>query len=73
MVNIKQINDERLGRWKNQLNRKHATPILIVGVGHDHNQGDLIILTTEERSDNDILQILLSIASSLKQKIDSQN
>ncbi len=59
MVNVKFINDERLGRWKNQLNRKNATPVLLIGIGHDHNAGDVTVLVTEERSDEDIKLLLV--------------
>lgn len=54
MVNAKAINDERLGRWKIQLNRKHATPVLLLGIGHDHNSGNLTLLTTEDITDEEL-------------------
>lgn len=73
MVNVKAINDERLGRWKNQMNRKHATPLLLVGVGHDHNNGDIVILTTEERTEQETLAIILGVATKLQEQINSQN
>lgn len=69
MVNCKAINKERLGRWEVQLNRKHATPLLILGVGHDHNEGDLVILTTEGRSDVEVLLFLEGAVKLLKDKL----
>lgn len=72
-VNVKAINDERLGRWKNQLNRKHATPFILLGIGHDHNVGNLVILCTEERSDEDILLGLEKAVLMLKEQISQKN
>lgn len=72
-VNVKAINDERLGRWKNQLNRKHSTPFILLGIGHDHNEGNLVILCTEERSDTDILLGLKKAVSLLEEQISGKN
>ncbi len=71
MVNVKFINDERLGRWKNQLNRRHATPIVLVGVGHDHNSGEVTVLCTEERTDDELITLLEGAAQKLRNKIQS--
>lgn len=73
MVNVKAINDERLGRWKNLLNRKHSTPIIILAVGHDHHEGDLVVLTTEDRSDEETLLFMEGAVKLLREKVASQN
>ncbi|HRH61258.1 MAG TPA: hypothetical protein PL045_11840 [Chitinophagaceae bacterium] len=59
MTNVKYINDERLCRWKTKLNRQHATPVLLIGFGMDHKAGEVTILVTEERTNEEIKNILL--------------
>ena len=48
------ICDERLDRWKTALVFEHATPVLLLGVSHDHNSGKCVLCTTEEMSDSAI-------------------
>jgi hypothetical protein len=55
---INKINIERLTRWKDRLNNAHATPLLLIGVGHDHKNGQLTICATEERTDQEILLLM---------------
>lgn len=55
---IHKINVERLGRWKNKLVDNHATPVMLLGVGHDHKEGELQICITEERTDQQIYLLL---------------
>lgn len=64
MVNVKFINNERFGRWKTVFNRKEATPVVIIGIGHNKNEGEVVILTTEDRSDE---QLRLLLAEALRQ------
>lgn len=52
---INKINVERLTRWKDRLNEQHSTPIMLLGVGHDQKEGQLVVLVTEERTDAEIL------------------
>lgn len=73
MVNVKAINDERLGRWKVQLNRRHATPIVLMGVGHDHNNGQIITLCTEDRTDEELLLFLMEAVRELQKSITEKN
>lgn len=58
MVNVKAINDERFGRWKVQFNRHNSTPVLMVGVGHDHVDGRIFFLTTEDRTNEEAILFL---------------
>lgn len=55
---LKIINQERLTRWKNRLNENFATPVIIIGVMHKKNKGTPIVLTTEERTDQEIILFL---------------
>jgi len=38
---IRKIGQERLSSWLNGLVRDHSTPVLMIGVGHDMNSGDI--------------------------------
>ena len=48
MVPTEQITDERLNRWKERLRESHATPLCLIGIGHDHNSGTPVVVTLEE-------------------------
>jgi len=39
---------ERLHRWGERLADGHATPVVLVGVGHDHASGQILVVTLEE-------------------------
>lgn len=52
------ICDQRLRRWKTRLAYEHATPVLLVSVGHDDKLGQIVICTTEEMSNFEISLLL---------------
>lgn len=51
---IEDICSVRLEGWTKRLTQEHSTPVLLLGVGHDHKKGQLVICTTEEMTDRDI-------------------
>jgi hypothetical protein len=53
-VEIEKICRDRLDRWIQNLVKEHATPVVLVGVGHDDQSGKVVICTTEEMSQEDI-------------------
>ena len=59
---IEAICSERLERWQKKLEGEHATPVLLMGVGHDHNKGKLVVCCTEDCDD---AQLALWLASAL--------
>lgn len=59
---ISEICTERLGRWQKKLEGEHATPVLLMGVGHDHNKGKLVVVVTEDCDD---AQLYLWLAGAL--------
>jgi len=63
---IDSISKQRLYSWKEKLNAEHATPVLLLGVGHDHNNGKIVICVTEDRSDQEIILFLEKALASLK-------
>jgi len=70
---INKINVDRLTSWKNRLNEQHSTPMMLVGVGHDHKSGELMILVTEERTDYEILLLMREALRMLEQQHSSKN
>jgi hypothetical protein len=55
---VREICNERLSRWADRLVSEHATPIILIGVSHDHKSGQLVLCTTEEMSNADIRALL---------------
>lgn len=66
MVNTKKITHERLGSWEKRLTESHATPILLVGVGHDHVNGQINICVTEDMPNAQIIAFLEYALKELK-------
>lgn len=65
-VDVKKITDERLTEWSKQLAAAHATPVLLMGVGHDHVSGQIHIVVTEDLSREQILAFLKYAVKSFK-------
>lgn len=55
---IPEANQDRLNRWGQRLISSNATPIILVGVGHGPNQGDIVLCTLEDMPD-EYLELLL--------------
>jgi len=51
---IRSICAERLGKWQERLVSEHSTPVLLLGVGHDSKKGQMVVVTLEDMSDNDL-------------------
>lgn len=66
---IRQINKLRLEGWADVLTKQHATPVLLIGVGHDHAGGKFHICTTEDCEDETLLEVLESITTNLKRQL----
>jgi len=64
---LTQICQSRLARWQKRLVQEHATPVLLLGVGHDDQSGKVVVLTLEEMSDSDILMFVGQTINLLKQ------
>jgi hypothetical protein len=48
---IHAVCSERLATWANRMASEHATPVLALGVGHDHHIGNLTLHITEDLPD----------------------
>lgn len=58
---IYEITIHRLQRWSLKLRADHATPLCLVGVGHDHKLGQLVVCVPEEFTNFDIIEILKAV------------
>jgi hypothetical protein len=50
MVPTERITKERLAGWEEKFRIQHATPILLIGVGHDWNSGQAVVCIVDEPS-----------------------
>ena len=55
---IETICRDRLGGWTKRLVEEHSTPILLVGVGHDHKTGQVVLCMPEEMTDLEVMHFL---------------
>ena len=58
---IRQICKDRLAMWTDDLVGDHATPLLLLGIGHDDRSGNISICTVEEM-DRDKITVFLAQA-----------
>jgi hypothetical protein len=49
---IRRINLERLKRWQELLIQEHGTALALVGVGHDHVSGKLMVCSPDNGPSN---------------------
>jgi hypothetical protein len=59
MVPTEKITDERLALWRGRLSQMHATPAVLIGIGHDHQSGKLVVCTTTDMPDNILREMLM--------------
>lgn len=52
---IETICKERLDKWAKRLVGDHATPVLVLGVCHDEKQGQVVLCTTEEMTEPELI------------------
>jgi hypothetical protein len=61
-VNCKKITEKRVVD-------SHATPVLLLSVGHDHVSGQLTICITQDRTDQEIIAFLQGAINELKKQM----
>lgn len=57
-VQTERITRERLDEWAQTLAEHHATPILLVAIGHDETTGQLHVCVPEDVSSATIRQLV---------------
>lgn len=68
---IRKICRERLGKWTERMVEEHATPFILLGIGHDHKIGKRVICTVEneEMTTDRIIALILDMAAHLHESI----
>lgn len=64
---ISRICSDRLDSWSQLLVKDHATPVLLLGIGHDHRSGTVSLCTLEGIPNQDIEKFLLLALEKLGQ------
>lgn len=59
MATTEEITRERFASWTKRMSEQHSTPMLLLGVGHDHTSGQLVVLVPEEVTNADVRRLLL--------------
>ena len=62
MVNVQAITIERLKEWGRDCMEDHATPALMLAIGHDEHQGEIHVYVPED-VDKDMLREFLLLAA----------
>jgi hypothetical protein len=68
-VNVREITHERLGIWEKLIINAHATPTLLLGIGHDHVKGQLVVCVTEDCSNEEVLMLLYGAIKELQKQM----
>lgn len=55
---IQTITSARLARWAAFQNGRHATPAVLISVGHDHASGELVVQCCEDMTDDQLAALL---------------
>ena len=61
------ITKQRFDGWQKRLSEEHATPIILIGVGHEHKSGQLVICVPEGVDDELLVGALRFALASLLQ------
>lgn len=70
---LAQISSVRLAKWGETIVKEHGTPMLTIGVGHDHNAGNIILCMPEDLSDSQALLLLRGVIRALQGRCAAQN
>ncbi len=71
---IQKINSERLAGWSKKFSAAHATPVALIGVGHDHKAGEIHLCICENGPTNqEIAAFLRGAAAQLDARAVAQN
>lgn len=65
---IEQIWCDRITRWGPKLSTEHSTPVILIGIGHDHKSGQITVCVPETFTDFEIMGILKAALFHLKKE-----
>jgi len=68
---LAEVIDERLAKWGQRLKEQNASPVILVGIGHDRNSGNTVLCTVEnEEMSIQVLRAFLVNAVELLDNLD---
>lgn len=70
---IREICEERLGKWTEVLVEEHCTPAILIGVGHDQVSGAIHMIIPEDWSEEQAIAILTGTLAKLTEKQDQMH
>lgn len=59
-VDYDQITSWRLARWADELSAQNSTPFILVGIGHERTNGQLIVCVPENLADDEVIGLIRS-------------
>ncbi len=66
MVSTEQIANARLESWKHKLADFNATPLVLIGVGHEHKSGELVVCVPNNVEDDLLIGALVFAINAIK-------
>jgi len=60
------ISRSLLAQWDKQLEAQAATPLVLIGLGHNEFQGKAVVCASANATPNDLRRILAEVAASIK-------
>lgn len=70
---IAEITIQRVSQWAQKVIDEHATPVLMLSVGHDHHSGTVVVSSCEETDDAELLLWLHGAQQLLTKKIAAEH
>jgi hypothetical protein len=62
------INAHRLREWQHVLSENNATPLLLIGVGHDERSGEFHLLVPDGVSRDSVMAVLTTVLEALSHR-----
>ena len=65
---VRAITKGLMRQWATNLIQRHHTPVLVMGVGHDSEQGTISVITVAEMSNEDIGLMLRTALATVEKR-----
>jgi len=65
---LEKICFERFQKWGFKLLSEYSTPVILIGIGHDHKSGQITVCVPENFTDFEIIGILKATLLQLKKE-----
>lgn len=68
-MTVPSINATRLASWKDRLDEQNSTPQILIAIGHGRVTGRLMVLTTEDLTNSELIVFMEGAIRQLKEAI----